>query len=234
MTMSRVVGIIGAMKVEVEGLCTIIDDCKEEVYGNRTFFVGKISGMDVVVVESGVGKVNAAITATLLCEKYDVSLIINTGVAGGVGDVKPLDLVISDKLLYHDFDLTPIGYKKGDIPGIGKTFQSSNLYRTMATEVAENNSISYRLGNIASGDLFATKTSILNGLDIDVLAVEMEGAAIAQACKIFDVPFIALRVISDVLGTKNQAASFQLVEKKAAEYAILFVLKIIDKMVLTK
>lgn len=232
--MSKMIGIIGAMQVEVDGLCTLLDDVKKELYGNRTFYVGKIKDIDVVIVESGVGKVNAAITTTLLCEKYDVSLIINTGVAGGVGNIKPLDLVISDKLLYHDFDLSPIGYKKGELPKIGKLFETNNLFRTMAIEVANSENINYKVGNTASGDIFATNPNVLDGLDIDVTAVEMEGAAIAHVCKNFDIPFIALRVISDVLGEENQAASFNIVEKKAAEYATLFVLKIIDKMVLTK
>ena len=234
MKMSKAIGIIGAMKVEVDGLCALLEGSKKEEYGSRTFYVGKIKGIDVVIVESGVGKVNASITTTLLCEKYDISLIINTGVAGGVGNVKPLDLVISDKLMYHDFDLSPIGYKKGELPSLGKIFETDNLYRTMAIEVAEKENINYKVGNIASGDIFATNTKILDGLDMEISAVEMEGAAIAHASKIFNKPFIALRVISDVLGTKNQAISFNLVEKKAAEYAILFVLKIIDKMVLTK
>lgn len=228
------IGIIGAMQVEIEGLCSLIENCEiKELFG-RKFFVGCIRGKDVVVVESGVGKVNASITTSILCSNFNIDLIINTGVAGGLGDVKTLDLVIGDKLVYHDFDLTPIGYKKGVIPAIGKTFDTSDDVRKICENIANNKKISYKIGNIASGDIFATDPKIIDGLEMDIKAIEMEGAAIAHAAKIFNKPFIALRVISDILGSENQGVSFQQVEKKAAEYASLFVFEIIGKLVLTK
>ena len=228
------VGIIGAMKVEVEGLCSLIENCATKRISGRDFYIGKINKCDVVVVESGVGKVNAALATSILCQNFDIDLIINTGVAGGVGDVKPLDLVIADKFAYHDFDLTPIGYQKGVIPGIGRTFDTDEEARNLAINIAKKNNIKYHVGNIASGDIFATKLDILDGLDMNISAVEMEGAAIAHAAKIFNKKFIALRVISDVLESENQSQSFTEVEKKAAEYAIIFVFEIINKLVLTK
>ena len=228
------IGIIGAMQVEVEGLCSLIENCTTKDLFGRRFYIGTIRNKDVVVVESGVGKVNAAITTTLLCSNFDIDLIINTGVAGGLGDVKTLDLVISDKLVYHDFDLTPIGYQKGVIPKLGKTFDTDLNVRNICENIAKAKGISYKVGNIASGDIFATNPNIIDGLDMDIKAIEMEGAAIAHSAKVFNKSFIALRVISDILGSKNQGVSFQQVEKKAAEYAILFVFEIMDKLVLTK
>ncbi len=228
------IGIIGAMQVEVEGLCSLISHKQTKEICGRIFYTGLINNKEVVIVESGVGKVNAAITTTLLATNFNVDLIINTGVAGGIGDIKQLDLVIGDKLVYHDFDLTPIGYEKGVIPQLGKTFDTSEYYRNMAIEIAKKKDISYHVGNIASGDVFATDPKIVNDLNMDIMAIEMEGAAIAHAAKICDKPFIALRVISDILGSENQGKSFMEVEKKAAEYAILFVFEIIKKIVLTK
>ena len=228
------IGIIGAMQVEVEGLCSLIENCVTKELFGRKFYQGFIRGKEVIVVESGIGKVNAAITTSIMCNNFNVDLIINTGVAGGVGDLKTFDLIIGDKLVYHDFDLTPIGYKKGVIPSMGKTFDTSESVRKICENIAKEKNISYKIGNIASGDIFATNPNIIDGLEMDIKAVEMEGAAIAHTAKIFDKAFIALRVISDILGSKNQEVSFNQVEKKAAEYASLFVFEIIGKLVLTK
>ena len=228
------IGIIGAMRVEVEGLCSLIQNCNVKTINNRVFYTGIINKTDVVVVECGVGKVNAAITTSIMCENFDVDLIINTGVAGGIGNVKPLDIIIGDKFLYHDFDLSPLGYEKGVIPSYGKMFETDESIRNILVEVAEKKHISYAVGNIATGDIFATDTRIIDGLNVDVKAVEMEGAAIAHCAKIYKKPFAAIRVISDVLGQQNQAVNFNELEKTAAKNAIVFVFEIIKKLVLTK
>ena len=228
------IGIIGAMQVEIDELVPLISNLETKKINNRTFYVGKIEKYDVVVVECGVGKVNAAITTTMLLENFKIDFIINTGVAGGVKGVKSLDLVIGDKLVYHDFDITALGYKKGVIPGYGKEFDTDPNIRKVVEAIAIENNISYKVGNIASGDLFVTSTDVINGLDMDISAVEMEGCAIAHTAKIYNVPFISIRVISDIIGEENQETSFNLVEKKASDYASLFVLKIIKKLVLTK
>ncbi|MCR5462838.1 MAG: 5'-methylthioadenosine/adenosylhomocysteine nucleosidase [bacterium] len=228
------IGIIGAMKVEVDGIVALISNSKEKKIAKRTFFQGFIGNTEVVVVECGVGKVNAGVTTSIMCDNFDVSLIINTGVAGGVDNIKPLDLVIGNDLVYHDFDITPLGYKKGVIPGDGKIFKTNDLVRDMCIEIAKKKNISYEVGNIASGDIFATKKDIIKDLEMDILAIEMEGAAIAHTCKMYDKPFIALRVISDVLESTNQAVSFNEVEKEAAEKALMFVCEIIKKIAIDK
>ncbi len=228
------IGIIGAMQVEINSLCKLIENCvTKELFGKK-FFVGTIRNREVVVVEGGIGKVNASITTSILCNNFDIDLIINTGVAGGLGDINSLDLVISDKLVYHDFDLSPICYKKGVIPNLGKTFEASRSVVELCEKIAKEKNISYRVGNIASGDIFATNPNIVDGLEMEISAVEMEGAAIAHTAKIYDKPFVVLRVISDILGSKDQSISYNEVEKKAAEYASLFVFEIIGKLVLTK
>lgn len=228
------IGIIGAMKVEVDGIVNLISNCKTKKIAKRTFFQGFIGNIEVVVVESGVGKVNAGVTTSIMCNNFNVDLIINTGVAGGVENIKPLDLVIGNDLVYHDFDITPLGYKKGVVPSDGKVFKTDDKFRNICIEIAKKNNISYKVGNIASGDIFATKKSITLGLEMDITAVEMEGAAIAHVCKMYDMPFVALRVISDVLESENQAISFNEVEKEAAEKAIMFVCEIISKISIDK
>ena len=228
------IGIIGAMQVEINSLYKLIENCVTKELFEKKFFCGTIRGKEVVVVESGVGKVNASITTSILCSNFDIDLIINTGIAGGIGDIKSLDLVISDKLVYHDFDLSPICYKKGVIPNLGKTFEASRSAIEICEKIALEKNISYKIGNIASGDIFATNPNIVDGLEMEISAVEMEGAAIAHTAKVFNKPFIVLRVISDILGSENQSISYNEVEKKAAEYASLFVFEIIEQLVLTK
>ena len=228
------IGIIGAMKIEVDNIVALIKDCKEVKIAKRTFFTGTISDIDVVVVESGVGKVNAGVTTSIMCDKFDIDFIINTGVAGGVDNVKPFDLVIAKDFCYHDFDLTPIGYKKGVLPSLGRVFNTSDKLRELCINIAKKNNFDYVVGNIESGDIFATKKNIINDLEMEITAVEMEGAAIAHVCKLYDKPFIALRVISDILESENQAVSFNEVEKEAAEKALLFVCEIIRQIAIDK
>ena len=228
------IGIIGAMKVEVDNIVALITDCKIVEIAKKTFFTGKISDVDVVVCECGVGKVNAGVTTSIMCEKFDVSFIINTGVAGGIDNVKPLSLVIAKDFCYHDFDLSPIGYKKGVIPNIGKVFNTDDKLRELCIKIAEVNEFNYTVGNIASGDIFATKKDIIKDLEMDFVAVEMEGAAIAHVCKLYSIPFIALRVISDILEEENQTISFNEVEKQAAQKALLFVCEIIRQIAIDK
>ena len=227
------IGIIGAMQVEIDELVPLIQNLKTKKINNRTFYVGNIENKEVVVVECGVGKVNASITTTMLLENFKIDYIINTGVAGGIG-VNPLDLVIGDKLVYHDFDISPLGYEKGVIPGLGKIFNTDSNIRDLIETIVKVNNISYKVGNIASGDIFATNKDVINGLGMEISAIEMEGCAIAQTAKIYGIPFISIRVISDIIGENNQSVSFNLVEKKAAYYASFIVLKIIKKLVLTK
>ena len=228
------IGIIGAMKIEVDNIVALISDCKTIEIAKKTFFTGKISDIDVVVCECGVGKVNAGVTTSIMCEKFDVSFIINTGVAGGIDKVKPLGIVIAKDFCYHDFDLSPIGYKKGVIPNLGKVFNTDDNLRELCIKIAEMNEFEYTVGNIASGDIFATKKEIIKDLDMDFVAVEMEGAAIAHVCKLYSIPFVALRVISDILEEENQTISFNEVEKQAAQKAILFVCEIIRKIAIDK
>ena len=228
------IGIIGAMKIEVDNIVALISDCKTIEIAKKTFFTGKISDIDVVVCECGVGKVNAGVTTSIMCEKFDVSFIINTGVAGGIDKVKPLGIVIAKDFCYHDFDLSPIGYKKGVIPNLGKVFNTDDNLRELCIKIAKMNEFEYTVGNVASGDIFATKKEIIKDLDMDFVAVEMEGAAIAHVCKLYSIPFVALRVISDILEEENQTISFNEVEKQAAQKAILFVCEIIRKIAIDK
>ena len=228
------IGVIGAMKVEVDNICKALTSYEIKQIAGRDFYVGNLYNLPIVVVESGIGKVNAAVTTAIMCENFDVDVIINTGVAGGVSGVKPLDLVIGKDLVYHDMDVSALGYKKGEVPHEGITFSTDEKIRNLCVDIAKENNINYKVGNIASGDLFATKKECINGLDMQITAVEMEGAAIAHTCKMFNIPFISLRVISDILESNEQAISFNKVESEAANKAVMFVCEILKKISIDK
>lgn len=224
------VGIIGAMEVEIKSLRALMKSAKEYDKLGRKLFVGKINDIEVVLAVSGVGKVNAAVTTSIICESFNVEYIINLGVAGGVEPLESLDMVIADEICYHDVDLTAIEYEKGKLPDFPKMFKADEDIRAIAEMLAVDNDVKYHIGNIASGDLFATNLNCLKDLNENIIAIEMEGAAIAHTCTMYHIPFVALRVISDVIGSKNQAVSFNLVEDKAAHMASMFVLGLLKEV----
>lgn len=228
------IGIIGAMDAEIELISKKIDNCVIKTIGNRSFYCGVLNGANVVAVVSGIGKVNAAVTTSLLFDNFDIDYVINTGIAGGANDVKPFDLVFGKELFYHDVDLTFIGYKYGVMPGCDKSFKTDDKLREICVNYAKKNGISYVVGNIASGDLFASDKSCLDKLDENINAVEMEGAAIAQVCTIFEKPFISIRMISDILGSNEQSATYAEYEREASGKASLIVCEIIGKIAIDK
>ncbi len=196
------IGIIGAMSVEVALLkekmthLTVTNRCGME------FFDGVLEGTPCVVVQCGVGKVNAALCVQLLCDGYGVSHIINTGVAGSLDAKLDIgDFVISRDAMYHDFDVGPLGYPIGQVPGMDvREFAADEEMISLAMSAAEQ---VYRghacIGRVASGDQFISdrqqKAKII--ADTGAVCTEMEGAAIAHAAVRNGVPFVIFRAISD-------------------------------------
>jgi adenosylhomocysteine nucleosidase len=205
------IGIIGAMPEEIADLLDHAKNFKSEEYGKRTYYSGELEGHEVVLVLSRIGKVAAGSTATTLIDKFKAKKIIFTGVAGGVAPaLKVGDIVIANSLLQHDMDASAImNFKKYEIPLLGRiNFESDPDLVKKAVISAEEfisthpkyKSASVLLGLIASGDKFiftAEKTQKLIRDLPDLLAVEMEGAAVAQVCFEWDIPFVVIRSISD-------------------------------------
>ena len=195
-------GIIGAMQVEVEILLGLMEEKKTRNIAGSDFFEGTLEGTDVVVVQCGVGKVNAAICAQILCSCFGVTHLVNTGIAGSLNAQLDIgDLVVSMDAMYHDFDCTHFGYPYGKIPGMDVTaFPADETMRELALEAAEAvNPGHVRMGRIASGDVFVADKAVKEAI-IDAtqgLCTEMEGAAIAQTAYRNGVPFVILRAISD-------------------------------------
>ena len=195
-------GIIGAMQVEVENLVEKLENSASRNVADSTYYEGKLEGLDVVVVQCGVGKVNAAMCVQTLCNLFDVTHIVNTGVAGSLkAELDIGDLVISRDAMYHDFEVKALGYPHGKVPGMDVVaFPADEKLMTLAFGAAESvNPGHTRLGRVASGDQFicGKEQKDLIIANTGASCTEMEGAAIAHAAYRNGVPFVILRAISD-------------------------------------
>ena len=195
-------GIIGAMQVEVEQLLGEMEHVTPRCIAGSTFHEGTLEGLRVVVVQCGVGKVNAALCAQILCDCFGVTHLVNTGIAGSLcAELAIGDLVVSRDAMYHDFDCVKFGYPLGRVPGMDVTaFPADDALMGYAFAAAETvNPGHTKIGRIASGDRFVAEKSVKDGIIAATqgLCTEMEGAAIAQTAYRNGVPFVILRAISD-------------------------------------
>lgn len=198
------IGIIFAMKEELDALKEYLEITNEYEIFELKFYEGIINNIKCILVESGVGKVNAARTTQILIDNMDVDCIFNIGVAGGLDqNLNILDVVIADKLVQHDFDITAFNHEKGYIPNVGKFINCDEYLLNIATKVNPDNTI--KIGTIASGDIFCTDINMSTKINkkFNALAVEMEGASIAQVCFLNHIPFLVIRSISDIPGKNN-------------------------------
>lgn len=186
------IGIIVAMSKELRLILPLLDHLTSETYGTVRFHTGNIGPHTVVAMECGIGKVNAAMGATLLADHYQPGLIINTGVAAGAGpDVAVMDIVVATSLVHHDFWC--IGEEWGRVPGSPRFLPAVDLRRQIGDTPV-------KYGVIATGDLFISnrgEVELIRSRFPDVKAIDMESAAIAQVCERLGIPFFCMRVISD-------------------------------------
>ena len=195
-------GIIGAMTAEVETLKEQLSRLKVTTRAGMEFYEGVLAGCPAVVVQCGVGKVNAAMCVQILCDLFNVTHIVNTGVAGSLcAELDIGDFVISSDAMYHDFTVVPLGYQVGQVPGLPvHSFPADSQLVSMAMAAARQVHPDHaRTGRIASGDQFVAakeqKQQII--ADTQALCTEMEGAAIAHTAWRNGVPFVVIRAISD-------------------------------------
>lgn len=218
-------GIIAAMKEEMQEIKKIMQEIEEIKIKELIFFRGKINNNNVILVEAGIGKVNAARVTQLMIDKFEIEKIINVGSAGSANnELKIGDIVIGKRLVQHDFDITAFGHPKGFITNIGQYVESdSELISKMEQTILKlsQNEFKIKIGTIASGDIFCTepkmKEKIRTKFNAD--AIEMEGAAIAQVCKLNEIPFIVIRSISDNPDGKNEITFDQFLEKASKRCA---------------
>ena len=229
------IGIIGAMETEVKMLRSKLENPSQTEYAGLTFYEGTISGKNLIIVKSGVGKVNAALCAQALALKFGASKIINTGIAGATGGgLNMFDFVASTEALYHDVDVEIFGYKPGQIPGMPETFKADDNLAEAAVKAFANTEASKEhkilKGRIASGDQFISDSTAKNRIKTTFapLCVEMEGAAIAHACTLNKVPFVIIRCMSDMADDSERGESkYKFNEDSAAEESAKLILELI-------
>lgn len=215
-------GIIGAMEQEVETLLGLMENRKESTQAGSTFHEGTLNGLPVAVVQCGIGKVNAAICAQILCSCYGITHLVNTGIAGSLcNDLDIGDLVISQDAMHHDFDCTHFGYPKGQVAGIDViSFPADDTLIGYAFAAAEKVHRGHcKIGRIASGDQFVSDSALKEGIieTTKALCTEMEGAAIAQTAYRNQIPFVIIRAISDKADNSAQM-DYPTFEKQAAHH----------------
>lgn len=197
------IGIIGAMDEEVISLKRKMHVTEEKEIAGMTFFVGTINEKEVVVVRCGIGKVNAAVCTQILVDVFNAEYIINTGVAGGLyPELNIGDIVVSSDTVEHDMDASAVGNPRGEIPRMKKTyFEADSKLIEIAQEAAKKLKGDHKVyvGRVASGDQFICSMKVKEDIYTTFTAycAEMEGAAIAHACYLNQVPFVIIRAISD-------------------------------------
>lgn len=197
------VGIIGAMESEVSQLVAEVADARTRSICGMGFVCGELEGVDVVVVRCGVGKVNAAMCATVLVSVLGVTHVINTGVAGSLdARIEIGDLVVSSDAVEHDLDVTPLGYKPGEHPDLHLVaFEADAALRraVVAAAAVAAPDVNVFEGRVCSGDRFVASPEDKRAIveTFGGMCCEMEGAAIAHVCHLAEVPFVVVRAISD-------------------------------------
>lgn len=203
------IGIIAAMQEEFKEIQNIMSLVKEKQIKGIKFLEGIIENKKVILALCGVGKVNAARTTQILIDYFDIDSIINIGSAGAVdSELNVGDIVVADKLIQHDFDITAFGHNKGYITGVGEyLYSDEGLVRDISNAINNVSKEIYKvkIGTVATGDIFCTDIKMKNKIfkKFNALCLEMEGAAIAQVSYLNKIPFVVIKSISDTPNGNN-------------------------------
>lgn len=228
------IAIIGAMEEEVELLRNEIENPTTKTIANSEFTNGTYKNHEVVLLKSGIGKVNAAMTTSILLSEYKPDYVINTGSAGGYDpNLEVGAIVISDEVRHHDVDVTAFGYEIGQVPQLPAAFKADEHLMKLAEDaVYEIGEHPAATGLIATGDIFMhdpAKVEQVRNQFPQMKACEMEAAAVAQVCHQFEVPFVVIRALSDIAG-KESSISFDEFLPIAAKHSTQVVLHVIEKL----
>jgi adenosylhomocysteine nucleosidase len=228
------IAVIGAMEEEVRILRDKLENAQTETVAGCEFTKGNLAGHEVILLKSGIGKVNAAMSTTILLERYQPEKVINTGSAGGfhhslnVGDV-----VISTDVRHHDVDVTAFNYEYGQVPGMPAAFEADAELVALAEKCMQTvEGVQAVKGTIATGDSFMNdpaRVEFIRGKFTDLYAVEMEAAAVAQVCYQYKVPFVIIRALSDIAG-KESDVSFDQFLDQAALHSTNFIVKMLEEL----
>lgn len=228
-------GIIGAMSEEVANLKDCMENVSISTAAGMDFYQGTLGGKNVVIVRSGIGKVNAAVCSQILADRYHVTGIINTGIAGSLrNEINIGDIVLSKDTLQHDMDATGFGYSVGQIPQMDNSiFQGDSRMIETAREccIRVIPEIGVHVGRIVSGDQFVSDRAKKAWLTETFAGycTEMEGAAIAQVAYLNKIPFLIIRAISDK-ADDSAIMSYEEFEAKAIEHSVKLVMALVEKL----
>jgi adenosylhomocysteine nucleosidase len=227
-------GIIGAMEPEIAILKGKLQNCETTTHAGYTFYQGQLNGNDVVVVQSGIGKVPAALATAILIDKFQPDYVVNTGSAGVFEQsLKVGDIVISSEVRYHDVDVTAFGYEIGQLPANPAAYiPHPELVAAAKVGINSLENIQTLVGLITTGDTFMTKENDIAKARANfptMAAVEMEGAAIANTCHQFNTPFVVIRSMSDIAG-KESPSSFETYLETASLNSSRLVVSMIDAL----
>jgi len=230
----QLIGIIGAMEPEVALLRQQINNINTTELGGYTFYSGTLAGVNVVLVQSGIGKVASALATALLIQHFKPDAVINTGSAGGFDpELNVGDVVIGTEVCHHDVDVTAFGYVMGQVPQMPATFTAHPLFVNAAEQsVKALGFCQTKKGLIATGDSFIcdpTRIVTIRANFPTMLAVEMEGAAIAQVCHMLKTPFVVIRSLSDIAG-KESPQSFEAYLEVASKNSSAMVLELLARL----
>lgn len=228
------VAIIGAMEEEVVILRDKLVNLQQETIAGCEFNSGQLNGVDVILLKSGIGKVNAAMSTAILAEKFKPDAIINTGSAGGYNpSLNVGDVVISTEVRHHDVDVTIFGYEYGQVPQLPAAFVSDSKLFSIAEEAAkEITDVQVGKGLIVTGDSFMNdpvRVDFVRGKFTDLYAVEMEAAAIAQVAYQFSIPCVIIRSLSDIAG-KESNISFDEFLETAGRNSAQLIIKMLERI----
>lgn len=229
------VGIIGAMEVEVSKLKEMLQNTETKNKAGMTFVSGSLNGKPVVVVRSGIGKVNASICTQILADEYKVNYIINTGVAGSLhNEINIGDIVLSKDALQHDMDATGFGYAVGVIPQMEKSiFEADERLIQIAEKCIKEDitDINAFVGRVVSGDQFISDKGKKKWIvdNFQGYCTEMEGAAIAQAAYLNNIPFLIIRAISDK-ADDSATEDYPTFEAKAAQHCVKLLCEMVKEI----
>ncbi|USD60931.1 5'-methylthioadenosine/S-adenosylhomocysteine nucleosidase [Vibrio sp. SCSIO 43140] len=226
------IGVIGAMEQEVSILKAALTNLEETKKGGCTFFTGQLHNVDIVLLQSGIGKVAAAVGTTILLSDYQPDVVINTGSAGGFESSLNLgDVVISTEVRHHDADVTAFGYEIGQMAGQPAAFTADQKLMDVAEQALAQMEDKHAVrGLICTGDEFVCRPerqAFIRENFPGVIAVEMEASAIAQTCHQFNTPFVVVRAISDV-ADKESPMSFEEFLPLAAQSSSEMVVKMVE------
>ncbi|MGE7623270.1 5'-methylthioadenosine/S-adenosylhomocysteine nucleosidase [Viridibacillus sp. NPDC096237] len=228
------IAVIGAMEEEVELLRATLENTTSTTIAKSEYTTGTYKGNDVILLKSGIGKVNAGMSTTILLHQFKPDVVINTGSAGGFDENLEVGaVVISDEVRHHDVDATIFGYEMGQVPQMPAAFKSDEMLRKVAEEaVAELGEHQFATGLISTGDSFMNdpeRVALVRSHFPQMKAAEMEAAAVAQVCHQFGTPFVVIRALSDIAG-KESNISFDEFLPVAAKHSTEIVLRVIEKL----